>query len=230
MKLSHHASVRLLYIFFLPTCCLLFLFTNTYADFSAANEEKIILLRHSTGQMIYDGGVESFVADYNSAHGTSFQVSASKKYPSGGNYPYDWWNIIVNGSQNFKTDYVNKYDVISWKSCYPGADVLNESGTPNIASRRKTIGNYKLQFRAIRNKMDQYPNKVFLVWTLTPRPSFKTTPEKARRAREFVDWIRDEWLQEDGKEHPNIFIFDMFGLSTDPNTNCLKQRTDKAGG
>jgi hypothetical protein len=121
------------------------------------------------------------------------------------------------------------YNVIVYKHCFPGASILADNGNPLVSSNVKTIANYKLQYRALRALMDSYPNNKFIVWTLTPLHRLDTNTEEAARAKEFVNWVKTEWLLEDQKDHPNIFIFDFFGLVAESNptplngkVNCLR--------
>jgi uncharacterized protein YjdB len=62
-----------------------------------------------------------------------------------------------------------------------------------------------------------------------PLHRLATTTEQAARAFEFVQWVKEQWLTEDGKQHPNIFIFDFFSLAAEMSLNpvngkqyCLK--------
>ncbi|KPL11296.1 MAG: hypothetical protein AMS26_20230, partial [Bacteroides sp. SM23_62] len=114
---------------------------------------------------------------------------------------------------------VEQYQVIIFKHCFPGAAIQAESGSPEVSSEVKTRGNYKLQYRALRDRMDHYPRTIFIVWTLAPLHRMSTSPEDAARAREFVDWVKDEWLTEDGSEHKNIKIFDFWGYVAETNAN-----------
>ncbi len=77
--------------------------------------------------------------------------------------------------------------------------------------------------------MDSFPNNKFLIWTLAPLHRNATNNNEATRAKEFVDWVNNSWLKEDGKTHPNIYIFDFFLLAAEQslfpvlgNTWCLK--------
>jgi len=121
------------------------------------------------------------------------------------------------------------YDVIIFKHCFPGADIKSDNGSETVNSSRKSLGNYKLQYRALRDLMDSYPKTRFIVWTLAPLHRNATTPANASRASQFVDWVKNDWLKEDLKTHENIFVFDFFGLTSELNesptnglTNCLK--------
>jgi hypothetical protein len=207
----------------------------------ALNGQKIIFLHHSTGSGVYNGGVglPQWFLNYNSNNSTNYEISEAS-YPDSpypwANYAYDYWNLWVNNQCNNSTaniycfdKFTTNYDLIIYKHCYPGADIQADLGTPNVASERKSIENYKLQYRALRNLMDNYPNNKFIVWTLAPLHRNATNAETAARAKQFVDWVKNDWLTEDGNPHNNIFIFDFFGYAAESDispvnglVNCLK--------
>lgn len=199
--------------------CLLLTFNKVSAY---TGNESIRLLTHSTGNNLYnEGGVASWLNSYNTSNGTSYSVSRVD-YPSNGypwnNYPYDWWNLWVNeacsegnSSMECLDNLAATYDVIVWKQCYPGADVLADTGEGDVGSSRKSLENYKLQYRSLRNVMGNYPETNFVVFTLVPRHRLATNASNASRAKEFVDWVKNEWLLEDGQDHTNINIFDFWG-------------------
>jgi len=200
----------------------------------------VIFLHHSTGNGVFDeGNVAAWFDNYNATNSTNYIVD-ERDYPytpyTWDNYPYDYWNLWINGvCDNSDPDIeclsglCANYDVIIFKHCFPGAFIYPDEDTPDISSSKRTIANYQLQYRALRDLMDTYPNNKFIVWTLAPQHRLATGPEYAARARQFVDWVKNEWLTEDGKAHPNIYIFDFFGyvaeLDPDPangQVNCLK--------
>jgi uncharacterized protein YjdB len=202
--------------------------------------QKVVFLHHSTGWGVYsEGNVSGWIETYNSDHGTSYQMT-EKSYPNTpypwNNYPYDYWNLWINNACNNSepgiqclNDLCASYNVIIFKHCFPGADISADDPTSLVSSSKMTIGNYKLQYRALRDLMDTYPDNKFIVWTLAPLHRLATYPSTAARAKEFVDWVKNEWLQEDGKEHSNIYIFDFYNYvaETDPSpanglVNCLK--------
>ena len=210
------------------------------AMFVEIHGQSAIFLHHSTGQGVFvDGKVASWINQYNSKNGTNYTVTA-RAYPGTPypweNYPYDYWNLWLNGqcstvdaNTQCLGNILQSYDMVIFKHCFPGAGIGPDQGTPAVNSPVKTIGNYKLQYRALRNLMDQYPAKKFIVWTLAPLHRLGTTTEEATRAREFVNWVKSTWLSEDGKTHPNIYIFDFYNLVAESNTNpvngkvnCLK--------
>lgn len=190
-------------------------------DSLAATDDSIIFLHHSTGGAVYSGGgVSSWFSTYNSTHSTSYSIT-ERSYPTTpyawNNYPYDYWNLWINGVCNSSdadieclNTMTNSYDIIIWKHCFPGASVLADNGNASVSSSVKTLANYKLQYRALRELMDSYPNNKFIVWTLAPLHRLATNAGNAARAKEFVDWVKNDWLAEDGA-HPNIFVFDFWG-------------------
>lgn len=201
--------------------------------------QKAIFLHHSTGNGVWKGGVPEWIADYNATHNSNFQATEfsypNKPYPWA-NYPYDFWNLWVNNScdSNEKNieclnTLVDEYDLIIIKHCFPGAAIKADTGNPDIASQTKTLENYKLQYRGLRELFDSYPATKFMVWTLAPLHRLATNEEDAARAKEFVEWVKTEWLTENGKSHSNISIFDFFELAAEPNPsplngemNCLR--------
>jgi len=204
--------------------------------------QNIIFLHHSTGEGVYNGGdgLPQWFNNYNTNHSSSYVIS-ELAYPNTpyewANYPYDYWNLWVNAGQCDNTSegircldwFTANYNVIIFKHCFPGAGIVADIGSPLVSSGTKSIENYKLQYRALRALMDSYPTNKFIVWTLAPLHRNATDTESAARAREFVNWVKGDWLTEDAKTHPNICIFDFFGYAAESNpapvngnVNCLK--------
>ncbi len=202
--------------------------------------QKVLFLHHSTGSNLYNqGNVADYIDDYNNNHSTFYEIDEfsypNTPYPWA-NYPYDYWNLWINQSCDNEIpnimcldEMASNYDVIIWKHCYPGAAIIADNGDPNVASPERTLANYKLQYNALLELMDQYPDTKFIVWTLAPLHRNATNPEQAARANEFVTWVKESWLEEDVFSHPNIYIFDFFGnaaeMETDPENGvqyCLK--------
>jgi hypothetical protein len=182
---------------------------------------KIIFLHHSTGEVIWNGGVPEWFAAYNKSHGTRYAIE-ERAFPSGdpypwNNYPYDYWNIWVKhaGAKAYQTEptlemLVKDYQVIVFKHCFPVSGI-DEDGTPDIASEDKTLANYKLQYNALKTKLRSFPNVRFIVWTGAALLAAETSPEQADRAKQFFEWVKSSW-DETGD---NIYVFDFFTLETD---------------
>ena len=116
---------------------------------------------------------------------------------------------------------VADHDVVIMKHCFPASDVLEDSGNPDPASEIKSIENYKAVYRLLSTKFDENPDTIFILWTLPPRHGLATNSEQAARATEFSEWLKMDFITEDGS-HPNIYIWDFRNILMDPNTNCLK--------
>lgn len=186
-----------------------------------SGEVSIIFLHHSTGENIWNGGVSEYFEDYNNDNDTDYQIS-ELAFPTDEygweNYPYDYWNIWVNHGD--QTEYrgqptlgalTNEYDVIVWKHCFPVGYIEEDDGNPDITSSTKTLANYKLQYKALKEKMHEYPDTLFIVWTGAALIRSETDSAQATRTREFFDWVKDTWDEPDD----NIYIFDFYELETE---------------
>ena len=129
---------------------------------------KIRFLHHSTGGVIWGGGVADWMTQYNGAHSTQYELTETN-FPSGDpypwdNYPYDYWNIWINhaGAQPYMEEptleiLTTQYDVIVFKHCFPVAGVGPDTGNADVSSNEKTAENYKLQYAALKDKLHQFP-------------------------------------------------------------------------
>ena len=207
---------------------LLLLLLLASAQLALAADEEILFLHHSTGRNVYnEGDVPEWISDYNDANGTNYQIQ-ERSYPTGSyswsNYPYDYWNLWINGACDSGDPDIEcldsmaaDYDVIIFKHCFPGSDIVAGTGTGFVDSSTKTLENYKLQYRALRDLMDTFTDTIFIVWTLPPRHRLATNADNAARAAQFVNWVKNNFLTEDGQAHPNIFIFDFWGIVAEQN-------------
>ncbi|MBI5487216.1 MAG: hypothetical protein HY905_07780 [Deltaproteobacteria bacterium] len=186
------------------------------------DDAQIIYLHHSTGGVIWDGGVADAVAAYDDANGTSYAIT-ERAFPSGDpypweNYPYDYWNIWVShaGPDPYQTEptleiLTAQYAVIVFKHCFPVSGIEPDTGSPDITSSTKSLENYHLQYDALKAKLHEFPANRFLVWTGAALTAGSTTPDQAARSREFFTWVRTVW-DEPGD---NIFVWDFFELETE---------------
>lgn len=185
-------------------------------------EVKIILLHHSTGGLVWKGGVPEWFEKYNAANGVNYSI-VEREFPADepygwANYPYDYWNIWVKnaGREPFMNEptlemLTKEYDVISFKHCYPVASIKPDTGSPDIASDVKSNENYRLQYQALKSKMREFPDTKFVVWTGALLAKEDTDPEEAERAAEFFKWVMEEW-DEPGD---NIFVWDFARIEGD---------------
>ncbi len=188
----------------------------------AKEKTKIIFLHHSTGKVVWDGGVKSWFKEYNRKNGTRYDISESafpKEKPYGwNNYPYDYWKIWVEnaGPEKYMKEptleiLTKEYDLIVFKHCFPVSDILPDTGSPDIASSEKRLENYRSQYAALKEKMLSFPGTKFLVWTGAALVEARSDEGRGTRAREFARWVRDEW----DRPGDNIFVWDLFGLETE---------------
>jgi hypothetical protein len=224
---------------------ILFIFTSCESD--QKDMKKVIFLHHSTGYNIWIGGtnryvykltkkgdVQKYFSKYNRKNKTNYSVSEQyfpKEAPYGWkNYPYDYYNIWVkNAGQNpFMTEptleiLTKEYEVIIFKHCFPVSRILEDTGNPNINSDEKRLENYKLQYDALKQKMHEFPNNKFILWTPAVNTKNLMTEDEARRTAEFHKWMTEEW----DEKGDNIYIWDFYQYETEgelylPDKNALQ--------
>lgn len=195
---------------------------------------KICFLHHSTGGNIWAGNstgrnyfseeltVPIWFMEYNKTNGTKyfiedFKFPKSKPY-GWNNYPYDYYNIWVKnaGDSPYMEEptleiLTQKYDMIIFKHCFPVSNVAKNESEPDINSKKKTIENYKLQYEALKNKMHEFPNTKFLVWTGAALTKARTGEDRAKRAKDFFDWVKNDW----DIPFDNIYLWDFRELETE---------------
>ena len=182
---------------------------------------KIRFLHHSTGGVIWGGGVSEFFDGYNASSSKSYEITEQefpKSDPYGWkNYPYDYWNIWVShgGDQEYMTEptleiLTKSYGVIVFKHCFPVSGI-EADGTPDVADETKTVANYKLQYEALKAKMHSFPGNRFLVWTGAALKQSETNQDQGQRAKAFFDWVKGTW----DEKGDNIFVWDFWQLETE---------------
>jgi hypothetical protein len=200
-----------------------------------SNMKKILFLHHSTGYNVWLGNtnkyiykltgksdVKNYIQNYNRKNKTSYLISEQffpKSSPYGwNNYPYDYYNIWVKNSG--KNPYMEeptlemltkKYDLIIFKHCFPVSRILPDAGMADIDSDLKTIENYKLQYEALRCKMNEFPQTKFIIWTPAVNTQKLMSEAEAIRTRQFHDWIINEWDQ----KGDNVFVWDFYKYETE---------------
>lgn len=207
-------------------------------NYSSGKEYRILFLHHSTGNVIFNAGktqsilsrklfknksfVKQWFKNYNQSNNTNYKIEEQyfpKNKPYGwNNYPYDYYNIWVKHSGN--QPYMNeptleiltqKYNLIIFKHCYPVGDIIEDSNHPDVNFSVKSLENYKMQYLALKQKMHEFPDTKFLVWTGAAKVESNTTKTQALSTKAFFDWVRNEWDAPDD----NIFIWDFYELETE---------------
>jgi hypothetical protein len=197
---------------------------------------KILFLHHSTGKAIWNEGVREWFDKYNTNYKTEIHIEA-RYFPKGSpypwnNYPYDYWNIWIDhaGDELYLEEptleiLTREFDVIIWKHCFPVCEIGPDTGHPDVASQYKSLENYKLQYEALKLKMKEFHDTKFIVWTGAAQVEKRSLKSRiknllkgkshdkvsAERAREFFEWVKNEW----DEEGDNIFLWDFYELETE---------------
>ncbi len=182
---------------------------------AVAQGTRIIFLHHSCGaNLIAEGGVregltalgyEFYDHGYNDDGlvladgtwtGTNFDVPGDNTDPDG--YATIFAEPLHDPPDN-TFSHLMQYNVIAFKSCFPVSNIESDL----------QLQEYRSYYLSIRDRMDQYPDKVFVIVTQPPEVPANSSPDAAARARSFTSWLQSgEYLG----GHPNIFVFDFFGL------------------
>ncbi len=189
---------------------------------------KIIFLHHSTGKIIWNGNKAKKMSlpllfeNYNKENQKKYlirEIDFPKSKPYGWrNYPYDYYNIWVKnaGDNPFMEEptlemLTKEYQVIIFKHCFPVSNIREEESSPDINSDLKTISNYKVQYDALRNKLHEFPDTKFILFTGAAQVKANITEEAAEKAKEFFRWVTEKWDLPDD----NIYIWDLYSIQTD---------------
>ena len=199
-------------------------YSQLILQLSDGNFNNIIFLHHSVGNHLIEQGAvrEQFnQVGYNFwDHGYNWQgLRDPQGNPSGYAYNVPNDNTDPDGlarifNQQQYSIPLNtfsgllQYDVIITKSCFP---------TSNISSQEQ-LARYKTWYQEMRDAMDSYPEKVFIVMTQPPLNPKETNSETAARARMLANWLKSpEFLE----GHPNVFTFDFFALLSEDDPNAV---------
>lgn len=183
---------------------------------------NVLFLHHSTGRYIWNGGLKDCVDDSSSDIVQDIHIydqEFPKRKPYGWqNYPYDYWNIWVNnaGDEPYKREptlemITEHYDVVVFKHCFPVSAIKPDDETSKVDSSSRTLGNYKLQYDALKEKINKFNDTKFILWTTPALVEPKTNEQEALRTKEFNEWIINEW----NTPGDNIFLWDFYSLETD---------------
>ncbi len=168
------------------------------------------------------GKIFKYMEAYNKANNTSYYIEEQdfpKSEPYGwNNFPYDYYNIWVKngGGESYMEEptleaLTRDYQVVIFKHCFPVSEIEPDQDVADINSDYKSLSNYKLQYGALRDKLHEFPETRFIVFTGAVNVEARLSPEEASRTREFFDWVRNEW----DIPGDNIFIWDLYQLQTE---------------
>jgi hypothetical protein len=196
-------------------CVLLVFLVGLGGPALAQGVARIIFLHHSCGEnLINEGdvrdgltdlGYEFFDHGYNDEGlrladgmyaGIDYDVPGDNTDPDGF---ADIFAQPLHDPPDNTFSHLMQYDVIAFKSCFPVSNIGSDD----------QLAEYQSYYRAIRDRMDRHPEKLFVIVTQPPQVPANSDAGEAARARTFVDWLQsDEYLS----GHPNVFVFDFFDL------------------
>lgn len=164
----------------------------------------------------------SLFYDYNKENGTNYKITKKpfpKNRPYGwNNYPFDYYNIWVKnaGDKKYKKEptlemLTKEYDVIVFKHCFPTSNIKADLEQADVNSDYKSLANYSLQYEALKEKLREFPDTKFIIFTGAANVKANTNKENATRGRKFFEWVKQDW-DEPGD---NIFIWDFYELQTE---------------
>ncbi len=104
-----------------------------------------------------------------------------------------------------------KYQVIIFKHCFPVSNLQPDQNSVDINSNIKTISNYKLQYAALREKLHEFSDTKFILFTGAVQVKSYLTEAEAIRTRDFFTWVTEEWDLPDD----NIYLWDLYNLQTE---------------
>ncbi len=208
--------------------------TQTTPDNTLPADASVVFLHHSTGGIIWNGGVADAIDAYNTVNDKNYTVT-EVAYPDApypwANYPYDYWHLWVQDGGQAAAEgvptlesFVDSYDVVVFKHCFPVSGINADSGNPDISSSVKSLENYKLQYAALKSRLHEFPGTRFILWTGAALTADSSSPAAGQRAREFFTWVKQQW-DEPGD---NIELWDFFELETEGGNFLLDQYS--AGG
>jgi hypothetical protein len=114
--------------------------------------------------------------------------------------------------------------IIMFKSCYPNSQLGGSLGDtiPPIESNplrdegsgstNHTVANAQGIYIDLLNYFSDHPEKLFIAVTAPPMIEGNITITEAANARDFNDWLVNDWLDE--YEHNNVAVFDFFNVLT----------------
>lgn len=188
---------------------------------------SIIFLHHSTGaNLIEQGGVRERLSElgyafYDHGYNGDGLVLADGTWtgenfdvPDDNTNPDGFATVFaqpLNDPPDNTFSYLMQYDAIIFKSCFPVSNIESD----------EQLDEYKSYYLSIRDRIDEFPDTLFIIVTQPPQIPADTDRDAATRARAFSDWLAsDEFLS----GHPNVFTFNFFDQLADPSNNMLRKQ------
>jgi len=145
---------------------------------------RFLFIHHSTGSgFMHSGGMAQKLTD------AGFEVH-SRTYGDGwvgDNTNPDHFPVVFTEHYDDMVTWDlpsgQQYDIIAFKSCYPAS---------NICSDEK-LEQYKEYYAIVKSVTSQHPEILFIPWSTPPLVPGATEPHCANRARQFANWLVDDY-------------------------------------
>lgn len=186
---------------------------------NSTDYNNLFFLHHSTGNGLVEGGdMRGVIADYNTAHGTSFEfwdhgyngeglrnaagtwTGTSYNVPNDNTDPdglYYLWTSSNADAVACRNTILASHKVIAFKSCFPASAIYDTA----------TLNQYKTWYLAIRSFCDTRPDRLFVVMSTPPLHRLATDSTQATNARAFANWLKSSTYL---SGHSNVVCFDLF--------------------
>ncbi len=193
-------------------------------------KDRMVFLHHSVGSNILShGGLRDSLFNIGiSVRGATYGDEI------GNNTDINHWlpkfQNDIDKVFKFKVSPDNYYEddksnnIVMFKSCFPNSNLVSEGeGAGDPFSSEKTLANYKAVFNKMKDEFPKYPDKLFIYMTAPPLVPKLTTEKNAARARQFNQWLFDDFLPEyeNSTGNANLLIFDLYDALADAD-NYLK--------
>ncbi|MCK5543092.1 MAG: hypothetical protein KAI40_10405 [Desulfobacterales bacterium] len=208
----------------------------SYTAYSS-EKPKILFLHHSVGEglirdsnirdILTEAGFEFWDHGYNhSKHGLrdgNGDPAGCYWIPDNNTNPDGFAELfsLNPSSENPLSIILKNYNIILFKSCFPTNKIEPDNLERDKSNpKRRSLYNYKRHYLKIRENVDKYYSKIFIIMTQPPLHPKVTNRRESQRAQKFAQWLKSkEYLN--GRR--NLFVFDYFNLLADPKTGILKK-------
>ncbi len=194
--------------------------------------KKMVFLHHSVGRnWLNDGLREELMSKGIAVQSITYGDDIGEETDMNNWVPKFEKNLdqIFNFGYN---DPSSQHDIIMFKSCFPNSDIVGAGAkTGNPYQAEKTVSNFHAVFDSLKAVFSAHPEKQFIYVTSPPLHKLKTNSENASRAREFSNWISNDFVKRYKEEtgFDNFIVFNLFDVLAN-DQNVLKENySDREG-
>lgn len=143
----------------------------------------LFFMHHSTGQIYWDGGLESKLKAHN--------YKGYAPWWPGGTDPGDFYSEFKNADNWYVMTRENmpagrERDIILFKSCFPASDIDSAA----------ELEQYKTWYRQLFEIYAAHPHKLFVPMSTPPLLQVNSNVGNAARAGQFEDWLMSNYIPE----------------------------------